>query len=43
MDPYDVLWTEADLELPPLCGGLKPDDLLKPFRLMWVFKKFNLS
>ena len=36
-------WAEAALALAPLCEYLKPGDLLRPFLLMWVFKKLNLS
>ena len=37
VDPYEMLWAEPVLAL-SLCGDLKPEDLLRPFLLMWVFK-----
>ena len=43
MNSYEMSWAEAELALAPLCGDLKPEDLLRPFLLMWVFKKLNLS
>ena len=43
MDPCAMSWAEAALALAPLCGDLKPEDFLRPFLLMWVFKKLNLS
>ena len=41
--PLEMLWAEAAIALAPLCGDWKPEDLLRPFLLMWVFKKLNLS
>ena len=43
VDPREMSWDEAALKLAPLCGDLKPEDLLRPFLLMWVFQKLNLS
>ena len=44
VDPWaEMSWAEAALALAPLCGDLKPKDLLRPFLLTWVFKKLNLS
>ena len=43
VDTCEMLWAEAALALAPLCGDLKPEDLLRPFLLMRVFKKLNLS
>ena len=43
LSPRKMLWAVATLALAPLCGDLKPEDLVRPFLLMWVFKKLNLS
>ena len=34
MHSREMSWTEARLALTPLCGDLKPEDLLRPFLLM---------
>ena len=36
VDPGEILWDEAALA--PPCGDKKPEYLLRPFLLMWVFK-----
>ena len=36
MDHHEMQWPEAALVLLPLCKDLKPEDLLRPFLLMWV-------
>ena len=38
----EMLWTEATQALARFCGYLNPEDLLRPFLLMWLFKKLNL-
>ena len=43
VDPHEMLWAEAALALPPLGGGLNPENLLRPFLLMWIFKNSKLS
>ena len=43
VDPREISWTEAALVLAPLCGDLNLEDLLRPFLLMLVLKKLNLS
>ena len=43
VDPREVLWAKAALALVPLCGDLKPEFLLRPFLLMRVINKLNLS
>ena len=43
VDPCEVPWAETARVLAPPCGDLKLGYLLKPFLLMWVFKKFNSS
>ena len=36
-------WAEAALGLASLCGDLNPEDLLRLFLLMQLFKTWNLS
>ena len=43
VNPHEMSSAEAELALPPRCGDLNLKDLLRPFLLIWVFKKFNLS
>ena len=43
VDPHEMSWVEVALALALLCQDLKPEDLLRPFHLMWSFKKLNLS
>ena len=43
VDPCEMSWAEAALALAPLCGNLNVEDLLRPFFVMWVFKKLNSS
>ena len=39
MDPHEMSWAETALGLTPLCGDLNLKDLLRPFLLIWFFKK----
>ena len=41
MDPREISWAEAAMAL--LYVDLTPEDLLRPFLLMGIFKKLNLS
>ena len=43
VDPREMSLAEVALALAPLCGDLKTEDLLRPFLLIWLFKKLNLS
>ena len=43
VDPREISWAEVALALAPLWGDLNLENLLRPFHLMWVFEKFNLS
>ena len=39
VDPHEMLWAKAAMALAPLCGDLKPEDLLMPFFCYGLFKK----
>ena len=41
--PREMSWDEAALALASLSGDLKSEDLPRPFLLIWVFMKLNLS
>ena len=43
VDPREMQWAEAALGLASLCGDLNPEDLLRLFLLMQLFKTWNLS
>ena len=43
VDPREMSCAETALALAPLYGDLEPKDLLRPFLLMWLFKKLNFS
>ena len=43
VDLHEMLWGEVALALAPICGDLNLGDLLRPFLLIWVSIKLNLS